>query len=401
MILSHKKRWVRVLAAIPAAFLFFSVGWIFVVYVTTLVPTLLTIVVDQEGLLYTLPDALHGPVILHAALVSVLAVLALWSFAVAALTDPGRVPGPYVDRHRGLAALFRLPVSARPQYLQPQGLPRPGFGNVLPPFLRGRVPAAPGSGERGRAAAAAAAASSSSLSLAPAAAADADNGAGGAESDSAATGGAGSLRGRSVGAAAPPSLASSVAIPGSSTRAPVVLVRQVDPLLFVDPGPHDPRFCRKCSQVKPPRTHHCSLCGRCVLKMDHHCPWVGNCVGFGNYKAFFLLLLHGSAASALGLGLWGPLAFGYWQPLRPFAVSPGAAAAAAAGGGGTPSFDPPPAVPWERANRVFSFGKGTVGELFAFTLLIALTFAALLLFFTHLYLVLVGRTTLEANLFGG
>ncbi|KAI8851585.1 DHHC palmitoyltransferase-domain-containing protein [Chytridium lagenaria] len=29
------------------------------------------------------------------------------------------------------------------------------------------------------------------------------------------------------------------------------------------------RFCRKCHNFKPDRTHHCSTCNRCVLKMDH------------------------------------------------------------------------------------------------------------------------------------
>ncbi|KAH1155612.1 hypothetical protein AAZX31_18G201300 [Glycine max] len=52
------------------------------------------------------------------------------------------------------------------------------------------------------------------------------------------------------------------------------------------------RYCRKCSQPKPPRCHHCSVCGRCVLKMDHHCVWVVNCVGASNYKYFLLFLFY-------------------------------------------------------------------------------------------------------------
>ncbi|WIA37645.1 hypothetical protein OEZ86_014546 [Tetradesmus obliquus] len=56
------------------------------------------------------------------------------------------------------------------------------------------------------------------------------------------------------------------------------------------------RYCKKCNQYKPPRSHHCRVCERCVLRMDHHCPWVNNCIGHANYRSFFLLLVYCSAA---------------------------------------------------------------------------------------------------------
>jgi len=52
------------------------------------------------------------------------------------------------------------------------------------------------------------------------------------------------------------------------------------------------RYCEKCKCVKPDRAHHCSVCGTCVLKMDHHCPWVNNCVCFNTYKFFILFLFY-------------------------------------------------------------------------------------------------------------
>lgn len=52
------------------------------------------------------------------------------------------------------------------------------------------------------------------------------------------------------------------------------------------------KSCSKCYRIRSARTHHCSICKNCIVKMDHHCPWIYNCVGYGNYKYFYLFLLH-------------------------------------------------------------------------------------------------------------
>jgi len=50
--------------------------------------------------------------------------------------------------------------------------------------------------------------------------------------------------------------------------------------------------CRKCTEVKPARTHHCSICNKCVFLYDHHCPWINNCVGLENYRYFLLFIFY-------------------------------------------------------------------------------------------------------------
>ena len=51
-------------------------------------------------------------------------------------------------------------------------------------------------------------------------------------------------------------------------------------------------ICKICKEIKPLRTHHCTICGFCVIKMDHHCPWINNCIGQNNHRYFLLFLFH-------------------------------------------------------------------------------------------------------------
>lgn len=52
------------------------------------------------------------------------------------------------------------------------------------------------------------------------------------------------------------------------------------------------RYCHKCNQMKPDRSHHCSVCGVCILRMDHHCVFVATCVGFYNHKFFVSFVFY-------------------------------------------------------------------------------------------------------------
>ncbi|KAL4207986.1 putative Palmitoyltransferase [Rhizopus microsporus] len=53
-----------------------------------------------------------------------------------------------------------------------------------------------------------------------------------------------------------------------------------------------PRWCESCQLWKPDRAHHCRVCNACVLRMDHHCPWVNGCVGIGNHRFYIQFLIY-------------------------------------------------------------------------------------------------------------
>ncbi|XP_059149724.1 palmitoyltransferase ZDHHC22-like [Physella acuta] len=54
----------------------------------------------------------------------------------------------------------------------------------------------------------------------------------------------------------------------------------------------DWKWCSRCNQDAPPRSHHCTLCEHCVLRRDHHCYFSGSCVGHYNQRHFVLFLLY-------------------------------------------------------------------------------------------------------------
>jgi hypothetical protein len=53
------------------------------------------------------------------------------------------------------------------------------------------------------------------------------------------------------------------------------------------------RHCKKCDNVKPPRSHHCNVCQQCVLNMDHHCPWYFLCESTTLTQKIDILLFPG------------------------------------------------------------------------------------------------------------
>lgn len=53
------------------------------------------------------------------------------------------------------------------------------------------------------------------------------------------------------------------------------------------------RLCHQsCRQIKPMRTHHCSVCMKCHPVYDHYCVFFNTCIFFHNRQSFFLFLQY-------------------------------------------------------------------------------------------------------------
>jgi len=52
------------------------------------------------------------------------------------------------------------------------------------------------------------------------------------------------------------------------------------------------RKCSQCNDLKPARTHHCSVTGRCVFQMNGFCVFINNTVGLENQRFFLLFILY-------------------------------------------------------------------------------------------------------------
>lgn len=72
------------------------------------------------------------------------------------------------------------------------------------------------------------------------------------------------------------------------------------PINFTPKSGEWKRWCKKCKNYKPERSHHCKTCQVCVLKMDHHCPWTMNCVGHENIAHFLRFLTMVVITSSYG-----------------------------------------------------------------------------------------------------
>lgn len=101
------------------------------------------------------------------------------------------------------------------------------------------------------------------------------------------------------------------------------------------------------------------------MRMDHHCPWVGNCVGVNNHKYFILMLLYGITASVIFALSARPIIESMFYTIKRQRT-----------------------VGFMTAHQQSLFGMGAV-------LAASFSVGMGLLFFSHLWLMAVNRTSIE------
>lgn len=83
--------------------------------------------------------------------------------------------------------------------------------------------------------------------------------------------------------------------------------------------------CTRCNDVKPARTHHCSVCDVCVFQMNHHCPFTNNCIGLENQRFFLLFIFYSLIGCAYNLisimSIWNHFIYKDNQKLMSFLVT--------------------------------------------------------------------------------
>lgn len=126
------------------------------------------------------------------------------------------------------------------------------------------------------------------------------------------------------------------------------------------------RICKKCNDIKPPRTHHCSVCRKCVMRMDHHCPWTGNCIGLKNHK-YFVCFCFWTIVACLHVALSSPLMCKYLR------LQNGA------------------------EDAVFIEGHGPLNPLLASILSLSVSIGVTILFCMHLYFLRNNHTSVESG----
>ncbi len=67
--------------------------------------------------------------------------------------------------------------------------------------------------------------------------------------------------------------------------------------------PPSTSYCRTTLVKKPLRSKYCTKTGAVVARMDHYCFWLNITVGFGNHRAFILLILSHLLVCSLGVVL--------------------------------------------------------------------------------------------------